>query len=61
MFITFSAWADSPAVPEKQPAISVQEPVYTFPDVLDGQKVVHDFIVKNTGDAVLKIEAVDTT
>lgn len=56
-----SVWANTPASPGKNPAISIQAPVYTFPEVLDGQKVVHDYIVKNNGNAVLKILGVDTT
>ncbi len=61
LLIAASAWANTPAVIEKNPVISIQEPIYTFEEVLDGQMVVHDYIVKNSGDAVLKIEKVDTT
>lgn len=55
------SWAETPKTAERQPLISVEEPVYTFPEVLDGKKVVHDFIIKNKGAAVLKIDHVDST
>ncbi len=61
ILMAVSAWASTPAVTEKHPVIEIQEPVYTFKEVLDGQVVEHDYIVKNNGDAVLKIDKVDTT
>ncbi len=42
------------------PAAFVPESRYTFPTVIDGTKVTHDFIIKNKGDAPLAIEKVKT-
>lgn len=45
---------------KKVPAVVVPEAVYTFPRVVDGTQVVHDFILKNRGSATLKIQSVKT-
>jgi hypothetical protein len=42
------------------PSAFVPESRYTFPTVLDGVEVTHDFIIQNKGDAELKIEKVKT-
>ena len=42
------------------PSIFVPESRYTFPTVIDGSEVTHDFIVQNKGDAPLVIEKVKT-
>ena len=42
------------------PAVFVPESRYTFPTVLDGTEVTHDFIIQNKGDAPLVIEKVKT-
>ena len=46
---------------QKKPVAVFPEKIFEFAEVLDGKDVVHDFVVQNTGDAVLKIEKVDTT
>jgi hypothetical protein len=38
----------------------VPESRYTFPTVLDGTEVTHDFVIQNKGDAELVIEKVRT-
>ncbi|RMF81109.1 MAG: DUF1573 domain-containing protein [Nitrospirae bacterium] len=43
------------------PHVAVEAPVYDFGTVLQGDKVVHRFVVKNTGDATLEIHKVKTT
>lgn len=40
---------------ESAPSAVVEKPAYEFPPQFDGLDVVHDFVVKNTGDAELKI------
>lgn len=59
--IVVPLWANATTSTEKLPVISVAETTFTFPEVLDGAKIVHAFIVKNKGTAVLKIDHVDTT
>ncbi|MFH2092062.1 MAG: hypothetical protein ABIJ31_06835 [Pseudomonadota bacterium] len=38
-----------------QPVAIAQDPVYTFEPVAEGTHITHEFIIKNTGDIVLKI------
>jgi len=42
------------------PSVFVPESRFTFPTVIDGTEVTHDFIIQNKGDAELKIEKVKT-
>lgn len=42
------------------PSAFIPESKYTFPTVLDGVEVTHDFIIQNKGDAELMIEKVKT-
>lgn len=42
------------------PSVFVSESRYTFPTVIDGTEVTHDFILQNQGDAPLVIEKVKT-
>jgi len=43
------------------PAAVAPETVYEFPDTPDGEYVVHDFVIRNQGDAVLNVLKVKTT
>jgi hypothetical protein len=43
------------------PSVFVPGSKYTFPTVLDGVEVTHDFIIQNKGDAPLVIEKVKTS
>ncbi len=36
------------------------EPIFQFKPVVDGEEVVHDFIIQNRGTAELQIEKVQT-
>lgn len=36
-------------------AAVVDEPIYIFEAVPEGTRVTHEFIIKNTGDGILKI------
>jgi hypothetical protein len=47
---------------EKEAAASVffPESQYEFSPVLDGTKVVHDFVIQNKGSATLTVERVKT-
>ncbi len=51
-----------PAVPAAAgtPAAVVPSPLYEFEPVPDGEHIFHDFIIKNTGTADLKISRVKT-
>ena len=42
------------------PSVFVSESRYTFPTVIDGAEVTHDFIIQNKGEAPLAIEKVKT-
>jgi hypothetical protein len=43
-----------------EPAVFLPETSFEFAPVLDGTKVVHDFIIQNKGTAELKVEQVKT-
>lgn len=59
VLLALSAWAEE--APKKMPVAFFPETTHTFTGVMDGVSVVHDFIVQNKGDAVLKILKVDST
>ena len=42
------------------PAAFFPQTLYEFTPVLDGENVVHDFVVQNKGNATLNIERVKT-
>lgn len=52
--------AFSPAGAAGGPNLVVPKPHFEFAPVLDGEEVTHDFVVKNTGDAPLVINKVQT-
>lgn len=52
----FGAETKTTETPE---AVAV-EPVFEFKPVLDGEEVVHDYMIQNKGSAELKIERVQT-
>lgn len=39
----------------KKPIVTIPEKSHVFEEVLEDAKVVHDFVIKNTGDAELNI------
>ena len=45
---------------QAKPAAFFPETRYEFSEVLDGTKVVHDFVIQNKGTATLKVERVKT-
>ncbi len=47
------------ATRETPDAVAV-EPVFEFKPVLDGEEVVHDYVIQNKGSAELEIERVQT-
>ena len=42
------------------PSVFFPQTQYEFSQVLDGDKVVHDFVIQNKGPAILKVERVKT-
>lgn len=53
--VTQSAQAQAP---QEGPVIEIAEPVFDFGEAMEDAEISHDFIVKNTGKAVLQIEKV---
>jgi hypothetical protein len=47
--------------PSPAPVAVAQESVYEFPATPEGEYVVHDFVIRNQGDAVLNVLKVKTT
>lgn len=46
--------------PSDTPLAVALEPTYKFEPVLDGEEVVHDFVIQNRGTAELQIHDVKT-
>jgi len=44
--------------PQDGPVIEIAEPTYDFGEAMEDAEISHDFMVKNTGKAVLQIEKV---
>ncbi len=44
--------------PEVKPEVKIDQPVFVFKSVPEGVHVLHEFIIKNNGDALLRIENV---
>jgi hypothetical protein len=44
--------------PTGRPVAIIDNNLYTFPAVMEGEEVVHDFVFRNAGDAPLLIEQV---
>ena len=56
LFVTVGFGAQDDA----EPAAFFPQTLYEFSPVLDGAKVVHEFVVQNKGSATLNIERVKT-
>ncbi|MBW2605335.1 MAG: hypothetical protein JRE28_13670 [Deltaproteobacteria bacterium] len=59
MSFNSGAFGASKQIPTS-PSVVVPESRYTFPAVIDGTEVTHDFIIQNKGDTLLVIEKVRT-
>ena len=46
--------------PEVAPAAFFPETGHLFPAVVEGAQVVHDFVIRNTGNAELHIKRINT-
>ena len=44
----------------KAPRIVIPEPVYNFKTVVEGEAVIHKFIIQNKGDVPLNIQKIHT-
>jgi hypothetical protein len=45
---------------QERPNAAVPDSSHEFEPVLDGAQIIHDFVVLNTGNAILGIEKVET-
>ena len=59
LLFSFLIPASSWAAEKAGPGMLIPEPVYDAGSVDQGTRIQHDFIVKNTGDAELRIINVD--
>ena len=64
LVLTCGLWSGlqvlSAASAAETPAVVVPAPEFEFKPVPDGAEVRHDFVFKNTGTGLLKIESVKT-
>lgn len=42
------------------PSALIRQPIYQFVPVVDGNEVVHDYIIQNKGTATLEIQKIKT-
>jgi hypothetical protein len=60
LFLTLFAAVCFGTQDQSTPSAVFPETSYEFPGVLDGAKVVHEFVIQNKGTAPLKVEKVKT-
>ena len=60
LFLTLSAAVCFGTQDQSTPSAVFPETSYEFSGVLDGAKVVHEFVIQNKGTAPLKVEKVKT-
>ena len=62
MFISLAAcvWTQQVFGAEKSPVAVISETEYRFSSIMEGDKIIHDFIMQNKGDAPLLIKKVRT-
>jgi hypothetical protein len=60
LFLTLFAAVCFGTQDQSSPSAVFPEISYEFSPVLDGAKVVHEFVIKNKGTATLKVERVKT-
>ena len=58
--LTLSAAIGIGSQGDAEPTAFFPQTLYEFSPVLDGEKVVHEFVVQNKGQATLNIERVKT-
>ena len=58
--LTLSAAVGFGTQDDAEPAAFFPQTLYEFTPVLDGEKVVHEFVVQNKGNATLNIDRVKT-
>ena len=60
LFLTLFAAVCFGTQEQSNPSAFFPETSYEFSAVLDGAKVVHEFVIQNKGTAILKVERVKT-
>ena len=60
LFLTLFAVVCFGTQEQSTPSVVFPETSYEFSPVLDGAKVVHEFVIQNKGTAPLKVEKVKT-
>jgi len=48
----------APTQPQEAPSLSVPAPVFDFGEIVEGEVVVHDFSIRNSGTEALRIDQV---
>jgi hypothetical protein len=54
-FIIQTSFAKDVQKTENQPELKLIESAYTFETVTEGKEIIHDFIIKNVGNAQLDV------
>ena len=58
MVVTLCCLNKALAAGAESPCMEIRETTFDFKEAFEGEKVSHDFVVKNTGKAVLHISEV---
>jgi hypothetical protein len=53
-------FADTPTSTQGTPRITIPEPVYQFDPAIEGDVIIHEFTISNTGTAPLEILKIQT-
>lgn len=61
MMVLSSGWTIAEGAAPKQPTAVMEGADFNFGSVPAGKDVLHDFVIKNTGNAMLRIESVKTS
>lgn len=54
-FVVFCIICFVPLLVMAGPRVVIEEPVYAFESVIEGEHVYHEFVLKNSGDTLLNI------
>jgi len=58
LFVVFCLVHQGMAQEKTKPEVKIDYPVFTFESVPEGVHVLHEFVIKNKGDTLLRIENV---
>ena len=55
LLLTQAGFAKETDQAKNQPVLQILESTYKFESITEGKEILHDFTIKNTGDALLEV------